>query len=1356
MRPKDPRPHGGSLRWKGGALAVSASVASTILISGIAAPAASATQIPTAKPVETPAKAPTLTPEAGAWLEGVATIASDATTAGDEVSSLTVDGVPVGAAATPGYSTLAFDVGTNSASITFQNYILVNGHRIDQDRTWVDERVEIPVRNDWLVQGENSVELFAGTAPSACGVNYDDFVVESVGLELLGEIADGEENPQVYNIGDGDCGTSSKILKAEMTFFVLGDPMASTGLSADVDTTTLANGEHDIVATTAAGGTVTHTVKVNNAPAGAPRITPEDGTLTNRIQTVTASRPADAEGGVSGINVDGKAPTAPATLGTDSSTFSFTVGSNSIENRYQNHLLVNGHKIDILGDYVSERVDIPVPNRYLMPGENTIELIAGDITSGSCANLDDFTVSDLALVASTGSVTAGDLAARYDMGDGTCGSDKSKLAKVTTTWTIDAPAVTVLPTLGTGDAVLSFTVGSNSADPVFDNRIVVNGISQVLGGPYVSERADIVIPNDWLLPGWNTIEFVTGTAPDACNRDDFTISDVTLAPANGTAVAQRAKDSYALGDGNCGSNLNLFREADVNFVVEDATAQGMRADVDTSKLADGVHTIAATATTGEVATRTLITDNTAPNISGSTPAAGATITSAVALDVQLDDATGLVGTPELTLDGEPIALGGRVGPGLSAGDHTIAVTAKDALGNAATREIVFASAGIPDVPSDLAPTSGKTGIDGSVTLSATVAEPDGGKVTAQFARAEILTPNQAWQGSATQVPTTLNVVGERNVGKVTALAPGDGLTLDAPASGDVAFQRFDVQLKGQVADPVLRWEGVIDPTRVVSLRAWNLRTKEWDVLSSSRGALEGNTLLSSLVDEAYIDGQQVHVMITGEDPFADEIDPGAEGFADADSYDFSIAHFTDTQYLSEGAVEQESAAERAIWEKAFGDTTRWIASNAEERKIEYVAHTGDIIENNIRKPATEEMQKQVVGEFDLSSRQFETLDDAGVTNQVIAGNHDNQSGTEDGPEALYNAYYGPDRYEAADDQWVDAEYGGPWREGDNQNNYTLFSAGGLDFVSVGLSYGVTKEEAAWADSIFKRYPERNGIVLSHDYLAASTQTDGRNARFAAPDGSLLFKTVVENNPNVFLVLAGHVHGVGTNVKPKVGVVSHGVVELLADYQNYTVTAEELGLTEIGGYAPTDRLRFGASYLRLLQFDVARGEMMVDTYSPFLDDFGADEYDPANRYDSTSDNMVLPVDLTTRTTSFKTDSLALYNPIAVIGEQTVDSGAVASVEWDGLRKGTAYAWFVVARSTGGGETPSLPSVFVTRGASEGAVTPELEPYVGESPTPTPSAPAPTPGPSAEPTVSPDATVSPEPIVSPEPTKTPSDE
>jgi hypothetical protein len=723
----------------------------------------------------------------------------------------------------------------------------------------------------------------------------------------------------------------------------------------------------------------------------------------------------------------------------------------------------------------------------------------------------------------------------------------------------------------------------------------------------------------------------------------------------------------------------------------------VRADVPTTALADGEHRLEATSTTGETATRLLVTDNTAPKVVASTPAAGATLTSSVPLAVELDDPSGVVAGPDVTLDGEPVAPGELVGPGLEPGEHTLAVSGTDGLGNAATREIVFTSAGIPDVPTETAPESGATGLDGAVELSARVATPGGGDVTATFSQARVLTPTQAWQGSATEVPTTLRVEGERNVGGTKALAPGDAGTLASDASADVAYQRFDVQLEGHVSTPVVRWEGAVDPARVATLRVWDVVDGEWDAVGSSRGVAEGSTVLEATVEPRHVDGRQVHVLVTGEDPFADDIDPGAhDRFEDPEDYDFSIVHFTDTQYLAEGAVEQETAEERGVWESAYRGIVDWIAENKDERKISYVAHTGDITENNIRPPATDAMRRQVTGEFEVTSRLQATLDEAGVPNGVLAGNHDNRSGMETGPDSTFNSYFGPDRYAAAAERWQDAEYGGPWREGDNQNHYDLFSAGGLDFVVVGLSYGVTREEAEWADAIFEKYPDRNGILLTHSYLSAGSRPDGRESRFAAPDGSPVFKQVVEPNPNVFLVLAGHIHGVGTNVKPEVGEVAHGVVELLADYQAYTVSADRLGLTQVGGYAPDAQLRFGASFLRMLQFDVDRGEMFVDTYSPFLDDFGATEFDTSPRWNGLEDNMVLPVDLTSRTTSITTDTLAVYDPVAAIGETTVASGEVATVEWSGLKPGTTYAWLVTARSEGGGVTSAAPSVLTTAG------------------------------------------------------------
>jgi hypothetical protein len=1102
---------------------------------------------------------PVLTPADGAFLEGTVPVAAEPVAPGDDVERLTVDGVDVpGAAETLGTSILGYDVATNSTEARYKNYVSVNGSEPIYLPDAVSERVELEVPNEYLVTGENTVEVVAGTIDAGCGVNHDDFVLSDFTLEPLGETADGEENEYTYAFGDGSCGSNtSLLLRAELSFFLQGDPQGTTGLSADLDTTTLANGKHTVEARTADGDTTAHEVRVNNAPTGAPRLTPVDGTLANGTVTVVGARPADGEGATAELTVDGE-------------------------------------------------------------------------------------------------------------------------------------AVETTDTLGAGDAVFSFDVGSNAVDGKAANLLVVNGIETPLGGSYASRRADVAFPNEWLRPGDNTVKVVTGTFAGDCNRDDFTISKLGLTPAAGSAVGVGLKPSYSMGDGTCGSSGTALREITVTFTV-DAPARGLRADVDTAALADGEHELAATSTTGETATRALFTDNTGPALVSATPARGDRLTSSVPLAVSVDDASGVVQGPEITLDGTKIAVGDLVGPGLSAGRHTLEVSATDGLGNEVTHEIPFVSAGIPNVPADVAPASGASDVGRTATLRATVAEPDGGRVTATFSSAEILTPTKAWQGESEGVPTALEVPGRQKL-STRGLEPGDGRSADSPTSGDVTYQRFDVPVRGKVEAPVLRWEGTADPARLVSLRAWNPETDAWDVVASARGAVDGVTVLEGAVTRDYVDRGKVHTMVTGEDPFADDIDAGdPDAFADPDGYDFSMVHYTDTQYLSEGAVEQETSEERAVWAKGYTGVMDWIVENAEERKIAYVAHTGDIIENNIR-TIPPELEEQVAGEFEFASEAQARIDAAGIPNGVVAGNHDNQSGKN--PE-LFDEHFGPDRYEALAEDWENATYGGSMTPGSNENHYDLFSAGGLDFVVVGLSYGVTRDEAEWAASIFDRYSDRNGILLTHDYLEPSTEPDGRGANFGGSDGPLLYNLLVKDNPNVFMVLAGHRHGVGTNVRPPVvGDIGGGVVELLADYQFYTVSADQLGLTEIGGYKPTDRLRLGASFFRMLQFDVDRGEVAIDTYSPLLGEFGATEYDEDQRYNGLEDNMVLPVDLTSRTTSFTTESVVLYDPVHQIGKDIVASGEVASVRWTGLKPDRTYAWFVTARTAGGGTTTAPPAYFTT--------------------------------------------------------------
>ncbi|HZW42631.1 MAG TPA: hypothetical protein VFE99_10015, partial [Agromyces sp.] len=149
-----------------------------------AAPVGPKGGVPAAKPVPAVVTPPALTPVSGTYLEGVTTIAATPVVADDDVTSLTLDGAELDADATVGVSYLRFDVGSNSTEARYGNHVLVNGeHRIDLGDA-VNERVDLEVPNEFLVQGENTIMVVTGTIDTSCGLNHDDFVLSNLSLEL--------------------------------------------------------------------------------------------------------------------------------------------------------------------------------------------------------------------------------------------------------------------------------------------------------------------------------------------------------------------------------------------------------------------------------------------------------------------------------------------------------------------------------------------------------------------------------------------------------------------------------------------------------------------------------------------------------------------------------------------------------------------------------------------------------------------------------------------------------------------------------------------------------------------------------------------------------------------------------------------------------------------------------------------------------------------------------------------------------------------------------------------------------------------------------------------------------------------
>ena len=695
-------------------------------------------------------------------------------------------------------------------------------------------------------------------------------------------------------------------------------------------------------------------------------------------------------------------------------------------------------------------------------------------------------------------------------------------------------------------------------------------------------------------------------------------------------------------------------------------------------------------------------------ITSSTPAAGEELTRATEFAVEWGNPGLVAQGTTYSLNGEEIEPGDVIGAGLEAGEHEIVVEGKTVFGQPIAQTIAFTSGSIPE-------TGGvETGQgQGTVSLSAIAHNPDGGDVTSTFYEGRADLADGGFQGLVDELPSSL----EFDYTEAQEL-DGSGDSLSA-APGQIAFQRFDVEVGESADGQAVRWAGSVDPSRQVNLMVWNTADEAWETVASGRGLTEGELVLSGELGADHLDDGVAAVMVVGEDPFADDLDNEvADAFADPDDYDFAIAHLTDTQYLSEGAVERAySDEQQEVWASSYLDTVNWIADNASDRKIAYVAHTGDIIENWHTSTARDDEQdyRQIaIDEFKFASEAQRVLDDAEIVNGVLPGNHDNRTGNDVGADSLYNDYFHPDRYEALEQTvgWQDmqASYT-PWREGDNENHYDLFTAGGLDFIAVHLGYDVTQEELDWASEVLEEYSDRNAMVMTHAHRRPSDSPDGRGAAFSH-DGSRVDASILREHDNVFLVLSGHEHGVDIEVRKDVGEPGNNIVELLADYQFYEVSAEELGLTGIDGRTDEDMLRFGSSFFRMLQIDVDASEMAVDTYSPMLDNFGATEYDDRSRYNGTEDDTRLPIQLETRQTSFATESVMVTTPTdTVIGEDTARSGWPATVEWSGLTEGETYAWYVVSRDAETGE--DLPTgeaqqmgVFTATAAGTDDVAPEL--------------------------------------------------
>jgi hypothetical protein len=351
-----------------------------------------------------------------------------------------------------------------------------------------------------------------------------------------------------------------------------------------------------------------------------------------------------------------------------------------------------------------------------------------------------------------------------------------------------------------------------------------------------------------------------------------------------------------------------------------------------------------------------------------------------------------------------------------------------------------------------------------------------------------------------------------------------------------------------------------------------------ELISPADGATGVSTspALSAFVSDP--DGGQLDVNMALRQPAAPE---------------FTIIALPDTQHYSES------------FPAIFTSQTQWIVDNRAARNIVFVTHEGDIVNQN-----------NVQSQWLVANANMSMLDGV-VPYGMGPGNHDQ-------PTTLFNQFFPYTRYQGQ--PW----YGGHYQNL-NDNNYQLFSGGGVDFVIVHLEYCPPAAALSWASSVLQSYPDRVGMMTTHAYLGlgAVRSTHG------CGNTQYIWDQLAVTSPNLRFMLSGHVHGESRRTDVVNG---RPVYQMLADYQNL----------------PSG----GEGWLRILRFVPADNKVYVQTYSPWL-----------NRFDTDADS------------EFTLD-FPMGGAFVPAGSTTAFSASAASVTLEGLAPNTKYEWRATVTNSSG--------------------------------------------------------------------------
>lgn len=702
--------------------------------------------------------------------------------------------------------------------------------------------------------------------------------------------------------------------------------------------------------------------------------------------------------------------------------------------------------------------------------------------------------------------------------------------------------------------------------------------------------------------------------PDA-NREDFTVKNLALKLINGNIYYPKAigPDNE---DTSTKTNLSTDYETvhyigdstgmcpymDVSFTIPSSEVTAVGTQVDTTKLSDGEHILKVTngTSTKEV---TFIVDNKAPEIElgvndGDVLRGNITLNPKVTETNTLDEFV-------VTLDGEQISdVYETTSYALGDGVHTIAAFAKDAAGNETTKSASFTVEG-----AQITIISGGTSdvTDNSASLYLNV-KSDNSDTTTTFYKAEKIDTDSIKTNTS---------------------------------EGILPYIQYTVNVPDVKDDEIIaaNWNGEAsnsDGTHAGTMYVLNTASNKWDEIAKADE--KGNIKEASFTAANHVkDGNATIIVQCTADSALPERDTVTDKKKDnnaswdgtnvPEDYDFCFAWETDTQYYAEE------------WQHHFTNINNWIVNNKDERKIKYVIHTGDIVDD-----------VDMTYEWENADAAMGILDKAGMPYGVLGGNHDVAAGLADYEN--YYKYFGENRFASQ------PTYGGTYQN--NKGHYDLISEGGQDFIIVYMSWNIYQDEIDWMNQVLSQYSDRKAILCFHTY----TNVKQSNGTYLDYYGQLVNKYVVKKNPNVFAVLNGHYHGSSYETAmfddDGDGRNDRTVYQICTDYQS--------------GFEG------GNEYIKFLYFDLDNNKIYMNSYSPCMDDFNYydTELHTLNVEGASAtgvDQMVLDVDFDTKEQKILEKSFSAYvYTNEELGKAVSTQNAVLNMT--NLSENTDYAWYAV--------------------------------------------------------------------------------